>query len=168
MSLLLKSGHKINKPTPLFTKIEQSRVDELKKKYGGSQDQRLARETKVEKSKFFSTIEEAEKAVADQGEKVRKLKSSGVEKSIWQPEVNILLELKKQLEGLRTQTGEKKLSSTTSTPAPAQSSNTPSVASPDDIKKLEADIVEQVNRSMSESFHQIFDILFLFSSRTGQ
>lgn len=168
MSLLLKSGHKINKPTPLFTKIEQSRVDELKKKYGGSQDQRLARETKVEKSKFFSTIEEAEKAVADQGEKVRKLKSSGVEKSIWQPEVNILLELKKQLDGLRTQTGEKKSSSTTSTPAPAQSSNTPSVASPDDIKKLEADIVEQVNRSMSESFHQILDILFLFSSRTGQ
>lgn len=160
MSLLLKSGHKINKPTPLFTKIEQSRVDELKQKYGGSQAQRsAAKETKVEKSKFFSTIEEAEKAVADQGEKVRKLKISGVEKSVWQPEVNILLELKKQLEGLKTQTAEKKS-------APAESTAKPPTASPDDIKKLEADITEQVRRSMSESFYQILDIHFLL--RTGQ
>lgn len=131
MSLLLKSGHKINKPIPLFTKIEQTRVDELKAKYGGVQ-QPAVKETKVEKSKFFSTIEEAEKAVADQGEKVRKLKTSGVEKSVWQPEVNILLELKKQLESLKTQTADK------SAPAVA------AAPSADDIKKVEAEIAEQV------------------------
>lgn len=33
-----------------------------------------------------------------QADKVRKLKSSGVEKSIWQPEVSVLLTLKKKLE----------------------------------------------------------------------
>jgi hypothetical protein len=32
-----------------------------------------------------------------QADKVRKLKTSGVEKAVWQPEVNILLELKKKL-----------------------------------------------------------------------
>lgn len=134
MSLLLKSGHKINKPIPLFTKIEQTRVDELKAKYGGTQ-QPAVKETKVEKSKFFSTIEEAEKAIADQGEKVRKLKTvDKVEKSVWQPEVNILLELKKQLESLKTQTGDK------AAPAPAAAA-TPSA---DDVKKIEAEIAEQV------------------------
>jgi methionyl-tRNA synthetase len=127
MSLLLKPGHKINKPMPLFTKIEQTRVDELKAKYGGTQ-QPAVKETKVEKSKFFSTVEEAEKAVADQAEKVRKLKTGGVEKSVWQPEVNILLELKKQVEGLKK--------TQTTTPAAAPSA--------DDIKKVEAEITEQV------------------------
>lgn len=134
MSLLLKSGHKINKPIPLFTKIEQTRVDELKAKYGGVQ-QPAVKETKVEKSKFFSTIEEAEKAVADQGEKVRKLKTGGVEKSVWQPEVNILLELKKQLESLKSQTAEK-----SAAPAAAAAA----APSADDIKKVEAEIAEQV------------------------
>jgi methionyl-tRNA synthetase len=135
MSLLLKAGHKINKPNPLFTKIEQTRIDELKAKYGGSQAKPVQKETKVEKSKFFSTIEEAEKAVADQGEKVRKLKSSGVEKSVWQPEVNILLELKKQLEGLKTQTADKS--------APA----TKTTSSPQEIQKIEAEITDQVTNA---------------------
>lgn len=148
MSLLLKSGHKINKPIPLFTKIEQTRVDELKAKYGGVQ-QPAVKETKVEKSKFFSTIEEAEKAVADQGEKVRKLKSGGVEKSVWQPEVNILLELKKQLESLKTQTAEK------SAPAAA------AAPSADDIKKVEAEIAEQV-RLIDAMREKVFSSLMKF------
>lgn len=151
MSLLLKPGHKINKPIPLFTKIEQARVDELKAKYGGTQ-QPAVKETKVEKSKFFSTVEEAEKAVADQGEKVRKLKTGGAEKSVWQPEVNILLELKKLLEGLKTKI------STQPTPAAAQPAAAPSV---DDIKKVEAEITEQVKieRCVKMFFNEILDIL---------
>jgi len=36
MSLLLQPGHKIGEPSPLFAKIEQSVIDELKKKYGGA------------------------------------------------------------------------------------------------------------------------------------
>lgn len=34
---LLPAGHKIGKPAPLFKKIENIQLDELKAKYGGSQ-----------------------------------------------------------------------------------------------------------------------------------
>lgn len=34
---LLQSGHKIGKPAPLFTKIEQDRLEELKQKFAGKQ-----------------------------------------------------------------------------------------------------------------------------------
>jgi methionyl-tRNA synthetase len=39
-----------------------------------------------------------------QGEKVRKLKTSGAEKSVWQPEVEILLDLKKKLAAANSST----------------------------------------------------------------
>lgn len=90
-----KDGHKIGKPSTLFTKIEQTRLDELKAKYGGQQqtvDKSAAAELPV-----LKTAEDVEKAIAVQGEKVRVLKTSGAEKAIWQPEVEILLRLKKQL-----------------------------------------------------------------------
>lgn len=38
-----------------------------------------------------------EAAVAKQAEKVRSLKTSGADKKVWQPEVDILLDLKKKL-----------------------------------------------------------------------
>lgn len=38
LQLYLKPGHKIGKPVPLFEKIEQSRLEELKKRFGGSQE----------------------------------------------------------------------------------------------------------------------------------
>lgn len=37
MALLLPPNHKIGTPSPLFVKIEQSKIDELKKKYSGVQ-----------------------------------------------------------------------------------------------------------------------------------
>lgn len=91
----LKDGHKIGKPSPLFTKIEQTRLDELKAKYGGQQ-QSADKPTAAEPS-VLKTAEDVEKAIAVQGEKVRVLKTSGAEKAFWQPEVEILLRLKKQL-----------------------------------------------------------------------
>jgi methionyl-tRNA synthetase len=42
-----------------------------------------------------------EKAIVEQGDKVRKLKASTKDKTIWQPEVNALLDLKKQLAALQ-------------------------------------------------------------------
>jgi methionyl-tRNA synthetase len=137
MPLLLKGGHKINKPVPLFTKIEQSVIDELKKKYGGVQQAKDAT-PKPEKSKLFNNVAEAEQAVADQGEKVRKLKTSGVEKAVWQPEVTILLELKKQLANLQAQKDGGSASKEVSSAAAP-------VSSADDIKKLEAEIAQQVS-----------------------
>ncbi|CAO1443103.1 unnamed protein product [Diamesa hyperborea] len=124
MTLFMQNGHKINKPIPLFTKIEQAQIDDMKKKYGGVQQP--AGKAKPEKSnKLFTSVDEAERAIADQGEKVRKLKTSGVEKAVWQPEVTILLELKKQLTALQT-------------PKAAGP-----VAAVVDVKALEAKVAEQ-------------------------
>lgn len=89
-----KDGHKIGKPSPLFTKIEQTRLDELKAKYGGQQQ---TVKTAAVEPPVFKTVEDVQKAIDVQGDKVRVLKTSGAEKAIWQPEVEILLKLKKQL-----------------------------------------------------------------------
>ncbi|EDW72463.1 uncharacterized protein Dwil_GK20695 [Drosophila willistoni] len=91
-TLLLPAGHKIGKPAPLFAKLEQAFIDELKGKYGGVQAQ-----TESAKSDQLS-VADLEQAIQAQGNKVRELKASTKDKSVWQPEVNKLLELKKQLE----------------------------------------------------------------------
>lgn len=96
MRLYLKAGHQIGKPVPLFTKIDQQRLDELKKKYGGVQD-----DAKSAKSATFSTVAEAEHAIKTQGDKVRQLKTSKVDKATIQPEVDLLLAYKKQLTALQ-------------------------------------------------------------------
>jgi len=137
MSLLLRAGHKINKPVPLFTKIEQVTIEELKKKYGGVQETKDAAKPKHERSILFNSVEEAEKAVSDQGVKVRDLKASGAEKSLWQPEVTILLELKKQLANLQTgKAGESK-------DVPKTELLKPTAHAEDDVKKLETEISHQ-------------------------
>lgn len=143
MSLLLPPGHKIGKPVPLFTKIEQTLIDELKKKYGGVQQDKDTTKPKQEKSKLFHSIDEAEKAVADQGIKVRDLKASGIEKAMWQPEVTILLELKKQLANLQAQkAGDCESKEVAKTEAPKPASDV-------DVKNLEAQIAQQVRNHLS-------------------
>lgn len=94
-TILLPPGHKIGKPSPLFTKIEQTRIDELRKKFAGAGVEQEANK------KLFKTVAEAEEAIKVQGDKVRALKTSKADKTVWQPEVNILLEYKKQLEALQ-------------------------------------------------------------------
>ncbi|XP_066142943.1 methionine--tRNA ligase, cytoplasmic [Euwallacea fornicatus] len=99
---LLPCGHQIGDPQPLFTKIEPELIEEYKKKFAGTQESRKS-PPKEEISSSWSVCngnvdpEMLEEAVAKQGFVVRKLKESGVDKSIWQPEVNKLLALKKQL-----------------------------------------------------------------------
>lgn len=140
MSLFILPGHKIGKPSPLFNKIDQSVVDELKKKYAGVQQQ--SSDIPKPKSKLFTNAEEIEKAIDEQGTKVRQLKSSGVEKSVWQPEVTILLELKKQLESLKLK-------------------EKPTEQSPEqDIKKLEGEITAQVNTNV-EILNKLKIIVFI-------
>lgn len=94
MRQFLPRGHKLGKPEPLFTKLEVERVDELKKRYAGTQGERALRNDQVNGRQSVSELEEA---VAKQGEKVRTLKQSKADKLVWQPEVTILLDLKKQL-----------------------------------------------------------------------
>lgn len=102
MKLLLKAGHKIGKPVPLFAKIEPATIDALKAKYGGQQEGGGAAvpQTPTTPKLFYETVAQAEKALSEQAAKVRDLKASA-EKAVWQPEVVILLDIKKQIENLK-------------------------------------------------------------------
>lgn len=90
----LPSGHKMNEPSPLFSRIEPARVEELKKLFAGKQSEN----GKVKPEKTGDDWQALEAELARQANKVRELKASGVGKDVWQPEVNILLDLKKKLE----------------------------------------------------------------------
>lgn len=99
MQLYLKPGHKIGKPVPLFEKIEQSRLEELKMRYGGPQ---VEPKEPYEPNANIQSIEDAERAITVQGDKVRAMKASKVfEKSSIQDQVNILLDLKRVLKKLQ-------------------------------------------------------------------
>lgn len=86
----------------MFTKIEPQRLEELKKKYGGCQaGSKESTPQPVTKTVVLNSVQEAEAAVAAQGTLVRKLKAAGTEKADVQVQVNILLDLKKQLANLQ-------------------------------------------------------------------
>nr|CAD7425271.1 unnamed protein product [Timema monikensis] len=87
-------------PSPLFSKIEPALIDKLKLEFSGGQKSASPNKTSV--SSGTEVVTKLEEAVAQQGELVRKLKSSGVAKSEWQPHVATLLELKKQLVAAQT------------------------------------------------------------------
>uniref|UniRef100_A0A2H1VGR6 SFRICE_013602 n=1 Tax=Spodoptera frugiperda TaxID=7108 RepID=A0A2H1VGR6_SPOFR len=115
----LPSGHVIGKPEPLFTKIDTEVLYKLRAKYAGTQSERANKE-----NGSAGSVAELEEAVKQQGEKVRQLKASTKDKSVWQPEVTKLLDLKKQLEAA----------------AKAQAAAPPGVAN---VEKLEKDIADQ-------------------------
>lgn len=100
MKLLLKGGHKIGKPVPLFAKIEPATIDVLKAKYGAQEQPEGTAVAPTTPKLFYETVAQAEKALSDQAAKVRDLKASA-EKAVWQPEVVILLDIKKQIENLK-------------------------------------------------------------------
>uniref|UniRef100_A0A1B0AAR1 Methionine--tRNA ligase, cytoplasmic n=1 Tax=Glossina pallidipes TaxID=7398 RepID=A0A1B0AAR1_GLOPL len=75
IDMLLPSGHKIGKPAPIFTKLEQDFIEEMKKKYSGPQ---ILNAT--------LTVGELEMAVKAQADKVRQLKATTKDKTVWQPE----------------------------------------------------------------------------------
>ncbi|CAB3378031.1 Hypothetical predicted protein [Cloeon dipterum] len=98
-SILLPENHKIGKPAPLFSKIDAAQADQLKARFAGSQEDQAARSSggKPTPPSLSGDVAALQAAVAAQGEKVRKLKSETKDKTVWQPEVNILLDLKKKL-----------------------------------------------------------------------
>lgn len=131
VTIQISAGHKIGKPIPLFTKIETARIEELKKKYAGNSDTITTTTISANEKKPLSSISEAEEAIKIQGEKVRMLKGSGIEKAAWQPEVQILLDLKKQLANLQ------------SNPQSNGSVKPPTTSNTEKIKELEDRIVKQ-------------------------
>lgn len=128
---LLPAGHQIGEPSPLFAKIEPSRVDELKKRFAGTQVERNG----IAKTAVSADVATLEAQVAKQADKVRALKSSAADKTIWQPEVKILLDLKAKLEAVKK----------AATPAPpADKPLVNGVAgNGEEIKALEAAVTEQ-------------------------
>lgn len=136
----LPAGHKMNEPSPLFSRIEPARAEELKKLFAGKQSEN----GKTKTSETSSNLKELEEKVTQQADKVRKLKTSGIDKSVWQPEVNVLLDLKKQLEVLQKNNSNSVIQNGLS--------NSSAV-----IKQLEEDILKQV-----VIFFYNMDITFMF------
>lgn len=108
---LLKPGHKINKPEPLFKKIEQTTVEDLKERFKGES---RTPEKKVVSGDAFKVVNqvnhmkeedpgdmlkvsELTELVQLQGSKVRELKAVKADKALIEIEVDRLLQLKKQL-----------------------------------------------------------------------
>lgn len=125
VSLQLPPGHALGKPSPLFSKIEDQQLQALRSKYAGRQDSSPPRDD--------VKPEELEAAVAKQAELVRDLKAKG-DKSVWQPQVKILLDLKNRFAKLKE--GNKEA------PAPTQQNG----ADSQEILELEAAVLKQVKR----------------------
>ncbi|CAG9794167.1 unnamed protein product [Diatraea saccharalis] len=120
----LPSGHVIGKPEPLFAKLDSDMLEKLKAKYAGTQNERANANDATNKSQSVAALEAA---ISEQGEKVRKLKASTKDKSVWQPEVNKLLELKKQLTNAQSNAH----------------TNTPANTSTNNVAALEKAVAEQ-------------------------
>ncbi|KAL7736851.1 hypothetical protein ACLKA6_015685 [Drosophila palustris] len=137
-AILLPTGHKIGKPSPLFSKLEQAFIDELKSKYGGVQDTKSAAPQQTNAA-------ELEAAVQAQADKVRQLKASTKDKAVWQPEVNKLLDLKKQLEA-----AQKTASIAAPAAAPAAQSDTQSVQDLEKAVQAQGEKVRQLKGSTKD------------------
>ncbi|ESO85667.1 hypothetical protein LOTGIDRAFT_229481 [Lottia gigantea] len=102
---VLKTGHKIGKPSPLFQKIEASLIEEMKKKFQGKQEKSVPAKPEVKSAPANSVLPKASDSeiasitdqVTKQGEVVRELKTQKAEKSKIDKEVALLLDLKKKL-----------------------------------------------------------------------
>ncbi|KAK2583490.1 hypothetical protein KPH14_009453 [Odynerus spinipes] len=140
---MLSPGHKIGKPSPLFTKIEDQLIEQLRQKYAGKQENNGAKSKT--NNDVTETVETLEAAITKQGQLVRELKSKH-DKSVWQPQVEILLKLKNRLADLKR--GKDKCDTT----SPAKSKNVKPLHTPEqngdtntDAISLEAAIAKQGN-----------------------
>lgn len=127
MAQYFEAGHKLGKPSPLFAKIDATRLEELKQKYGGQQ------EAAPVPAQQLKSAAEFEKAIQAQGEKVRTLKASKTEKPLLDPEIATLLKLKKDLQSFLEM--EKKATPTTNAAQPIDAAL--------NVKDLEEKIAKQ-------------------------
>ncbi|XP_054262905.1 methionine--tRNA ligase, cytoplasmic-like [Macrosteles quadrilineatus] len=128
---ILTPGHRIGKPVPLFAKIEPSTVDQLKKRFAGRQQSPpAAKGVKPTLDPAIDSLDKMEAAVQKQADLVRSMKEGGAAKSEWQPHVKVLLEMKKQLEGMKKAT-------------PQVQNQTSSPSSSRTVEVLEKEVTEQ-------------------------
>lgn len=130
----LATGHKIGTPAPLFQKIEQSQVDELKKRFAGTQQQPAAAAAAAAPvtTSANETLESLTKKVAEQADKVRQLKANKADKTIVKINVDVLLQLKKDLASMEQ--------------SKSASSSSSSASSAADIENLSKNVTEQGNK----------------------
>lgn len=147
----LQPGHEMNEPSPLFTRIEPARVDELKKLFAGKQSENGKSKPSTEKPEGAGDLKDLEGKVTQQADKVRKLKASGVGKDVWQPEVSVLLDLKKKLEVAQ------KNGSNSVVVVTVQNGVTDSAV----IKRLEEDVEKQVGFGFTVSKEHIYRLVLL-------
>ena len=101
--LMLPSGHNIGTPSPLVTDIKPELIAQLKARYAGKQSERGASKEETPAAAPAAgagdkeKVDSLEKQVAEQGDKVRELKSNKAEKAVIEAEVALLLDLKKKL-----------------------------------------------------------------------
>lgn len=100
MIQLLPAGHVINQPSPLFRKIEEKEIKQLKEKFAGkSQSGSQTNDIKeVSVNVDGKSAEEVTQLITEQGDKIRSLKTSKAEKSVIDKEVAILKQLKSAYE----------------------------------------------------------------------
>lgn len=146
VSILLPAGHKLGKASPLFSKIEDSKIEELRKKYGGKQENGTSSTSKStstptptpSKAPNNDNINELQAKILKQGLLVRELKAKQ-DKQIWQPQVQILLQLKKQLADLT-----ESLTNTVNSSTIGDKNNSPTQNGAVDLAALENEIAKQV------------------------
>ncbi|RZC42962.1 methionine--tRNA ligase, cytoplasmic [Asbolus verrucosus] len=122
----LPPGHTLGEPSPLFTKLEPSRVEELKQKFAGKRGDSPVKMNGI-KPMGINDLKVLEAEIAKQENKVKKLKSSRADKKLWQAEEAILVDLRKGLEHAQ------KSCPVNSVQEPAQ----------EQIKKLEEEVSKQ-------------------------
>lgn len=108
----LLGGHRIGKSEYLFSRIDEKKEEELRRKYGGKQGQPAAEEPKKARGKKAAPqptgtpapnnlppeeLAWLEAEVKEQGEKVRKMKTEKADPAEIKKEVDRLLDLKRQL-----------------------------------------------------------------------
>uniref|UniRef100_A0A671Y7B3 Methionine--tRNA ligase, cytoplasmic n=1 Tax=Sparus aurata TaxID=8175 RepID=A0A671Y7B3_SPAAU len=89
----LSAGHRVGTVSPLFQKLEVDQIEALKKRFSGQQVFDVAPVNGVDPEK----AKQLTQAVAEQGDKVRALKTQKADKAVITAEVTKLLDLKKQL-----------------------------------------------------------------------
>ncbi|KAL6258659.1 hypothetical protein P5V15_010612 [Pogonomyrmex californicus] len=91
---MLPTWHKIGKPTPLFTKIEDQNIEMLREKYAGQQETNGT--VQLSTNKYIDKVMSLNAAIKKQNDLVHELKTKNDE-SVWVPQYNILLDLQKEL-----------------------------------------------------------------------
>jgi methionyl-tRNA synthetase len=95
--MMLPTGHMIGEPSPLVEEIKPATIALLKAKYAGSQAERKEEASTAPTGQDKELASQLEKQVAEQGDRVRQLKTDKAEKAVIDVEVKKLIDLKKQL-----------------------------------------------------------------------